>query len=86
MNPTECLRLLYLAAHQYYVEDGMEGETARALGVSRPTVSRLIAEARREHLVHIAVVNPLADLAAMAQAHRKRLGLAGAMCYPAAAT
>lgn len=82
MNSTERLRLMYLAAQQYYVEEKTQDEIARALGVSRPTVSRLIAEARREHLVHITVVNPLADLTALAQALKQRLGLASVVVAP----
>jgi DNA-binding transcriptional regulator LsrR (DeoR family) len=82
MTTHERLRQMYLAAQLYYVEDRTQDEIAHALGVSRPTVSRLIAEARRENLVQITVVNPYADLTALASAVKERLGLASVVVAP----
>jgi DNA-binding transcriptional regulator LsrR (DeoR family)/ADP-ribosylglycohydrolase len=73
---------LYLAAQLYYVENWNQDEIAQSLGVSRPTVSRLIAEARRENLVQITVINPSDDLTTLAAALKERLGLAGVMVAP----
>jgi DNA-binding transcriptional regulator LsrR (DeoR family) len=39
--------LIVTAAHLYYVEDRSQEEVAKQLGVSRSTVSCLLAEARR---------------------------------------
>jgi DNA-binding transcriptional regulator LsrR (DeoR family) len=52
------LDTLYQAARMYYLEDANQVKIAETLDVSRPTVSRLLAEARRIGLVRIEVVNP----------------------------
>lgn len=49
---------LYTAARLYYVEERGQAEIAERLGVSRSTVSRLLADARREGIVRIEVVPP----------------------------
>lgn len=50
--------LLVLAAELYYVEDVTQAQVAQRLGVSRPTVSRLLTEARRQGIVRIEIVPP----------------------------
>ncbi len=55
------LDTVYQAARMYYLEDATQAEIAARLGVSRPTVSRLVAEARRAGLVRIEVVDPFQD-------------------------
>jgi DNA-binding transcriptional regulator LsrR (DeoR family) len=59
--------LLYAAAKLYYTEDATQAEVAAQLGTSRATVSRLLAEAKRQGIVRIEVVPPAeaasADLA-----------------------
>ena len=50
--------LLYRAARLYYLEDATQAQVASALGTSRPTVSRLLAEARATGIVHIEVREP----------------------------
>jgi DNA-binding transcriptional regulator LsrR (DeoR family)/ADP-ribosylglycohydrolase len=82
MSPSGRLHQLYLAAQLYYVENWTQDEIAQSLGVSRPTVSRLIAEARRENLVQITVINPSDDLTTLAEALKERLGLAGVVVAP----
>jgi DNA-binding transcriptional regulator LsrR (DeoR family) len=47
--------LIVTAAHLYYVEDRSQEEVAKQLGVSRSTVSRLLAEARQTGIVRIEV-------------------------------
>jgi DNA-binding transcriptional regulator LsrR (DeoR family) len=47
--------LIVTAAHLYYVEERSQEEVAKQLGVSRSTVSRLLAEARRSGVVRIEV-------------------------------
>jgi DNA-binding transcriptional regulator LsrR (DeoR family) len=51
-------QLLYRAARLYYLEDATQAEVAEALGTSRPTVSRLLAEARAVGIVRIEVREP----------------------------
>ncbi|MBF4633001.1 MarR family transcriptional regulator [Agreia pratensis] len=70
------LDVVYQAARMYYLEDATQVEIAARLDVSRPTVSRLIAEARRLGLVHITVVDPFLDeTIGLADALRDALGL-----------
>ncbi|KQO62310.1 sugar-binding transcriptional regulator [Curtobacterium sp. Leaf261] len=70
------LRLVYQAARMYYLEDATQVEIAARLDVSRPTVSRLVAEARRAGLVRIEVADPFEDeTVAVAEQVREALGL-----------
>src|SRR5258708_999349 len=50
--------VLYAAAKMYYTEDATQAEVAAQLGTSRTTVSRLLAEAKRQGIVRIEVVPP----------------------------
>ena len=50
-------RLAYVA-RRYYLEDQKQSDIARELGVSRPMVSRLLAEARALGVVEITVHDP----------------------------
>ncbi|MDM7887851.1 sugar-binding domain-containing protein [Curtobacterium sp. RHCJP20] len=70
------LDTVYQAARMYYLEDATQVEIASRLGVSRPTVSRLVAEARRAGLVRIDVVDPFQDeTVALAERLQVVLGL-----------
>ena len=48
--------LMHAAATLYYVKDETQADVARSLGISRATVSRLLAEARRLGIVRIEVL------------------------------
>ena len=48
----------YVAAHLYYERKLTQEEISAELGVSRPTVSRLLGRAQQEGIVHIAVREP----------------------------
>lgn len=50
-------RLAYVA-RRYYLEDQKQSDIARELGVSRPMVSRLLAEARALGVVEITIHDP----------------------------
>ena len=50
-------RLAYVA-RRYYLEDQRQSDIARELGISRPMVSRLLAEARELGVVEITVHDP----------------------------
>ena len=54
-------QLLYAVGSLYYLEDRTQAEIADQLGTSRPTVSRLLAEARRLGVVRIEVIAPSGD-------------------------
>jgi DNA-binding transcriptional regulator LsrR (DeoR family) len=53
--------LMFSAALLYYEKDRSQEEIARELGVSRPTVSRLLDRARELGIVRIEVVPPTLD-------------------------
>lgn len=52
------LRQMHQAARMYYVEELGQASIAERMSVSRPTVSRLLAEARRVGIVRITVHEP----------------------------
>lgn len=82
---TFSLEAAYRAARMYYLEDATQAQIAARLSVSRPTVSRLIAEARRAGLVRIEVVPPRsADSTDLADRVADRLGLRGVRLAPRA--
>lgn len=53
--------LLVTAAVMYYEQDASQKEIAAHLGVSRPTVSRLLERAREQGIVRIEIVPPGVD-------------------------
>lgn len=62
------LRQVILAARLYYEQDRTQEEVAQELGLSRPTVSRLLRRAREEGIVQIQIFDPFirnSDLAEM---------------------
>lgn len=67
---------LYAAATMYYNEDLSQSDIAHKMGVSRPTVSRMLAQARETGIVHIDVTHPHADRTShLAQELQEALGL-----------
>ena len=66
------------AARLYYLEDATQAEIADKLGISRTTVSRVLAQARREGIVRIEIADPPEDQGAeLAERLRGALGLRG---------
>ena len=55
--------VMYSAASLYYLQDATQADIAEQLGTSRATVSRILAEARRQGLVRIDVTGDGTDLA-----------------------
>jgi len=82
MTSADHLRLLYLAARMYYLEDKTQNQVAEELGVSRPKVSRLLSQAREEGIVQITVVDPFTDMSLLAEALKRELGLECAIVAP----
>ena len=75
--------MLYRGAWLYYEEDRTQAEIGALLGISRATVSRLLAEARAKGVVRIEVRNPAAEeLEALGTALEERLGLARVLVTP----
>ena len=70
------MQLLHRAASAYYRDGRRQAEIATKLGVSRPTVSKLLAEARRIGMVRFEVLDvPTVDLAELARRLRDVLGI-----------
>ncbi|RCK70683.1 DNA-binding transcriptional regulator [Desertihabitans brevis] len=76
--------LVHRAARMYYLDEVNQAEIAAALQVSRPTVSRLLAEARRSGMVQITVHPPQQPEAGLAGRLATALGLRRAWVVPAA--
>ncbi|MFC7457506.1 sugar-binding transcriptional regulator [Brachybacterium sp. GCM10030267] len=70
------LQLLHRAASAYYVENLRQAEVAEKLGVSRPTVSKLLSEARRIGMVRFEVLDvPEEDVTELESRLRALLGV-----------
>lgn len=68
-------RLSIETARLYYLSDYSQQEIATKLGVSRPTVSRLLQYAKEKGYVRIDIVDPLEDLDALGEQLKKRYSL-----------
>ncbi|MCH4123873.1 MAG: sugar-binding transcriptional regulator [Levilactobacillus sp.] len=55
-------------AKMYYQADQSQSQIAQQLGISRPTVSRLLQFAREQGLVRIQIVDPVQDVQTLEQA------------------
>jgi DNA-binding transcriptional regulator LsrR (DeoR family) len=77
------LHLLHRAASAYYLDGLRQAEVADRIGVSRPSVSKLLAEARRIGMVRFDVLDvPTADLSELAASLRDLLGIASVRIAP----
>ncbi len=76
MDTQERLQLLATIADLYYVEKCGQAEIAERYGYSRPTISRLIAEAHEKGLVQIRILYPLQRMVDLEAALRSRFNLA----------
>jgi DNA-binding transcriptional regulator LsrR (DeoR family) len=76
-------QLLHRAASAYYLDDMRQADIATRLGVSRPTVSKLLAEARRIGMVRFEVLDPSeADVGALGARVRDALGIDAVLVAP----
>ena len=69
-------------ARLYYEKDHTQAEIARAVGVSRPVVSRLLAEARQRGIVRIEVRSPLDEDHHLLGELMRTFGLQGGLVVP----
>ncbi len=75
-------RLCIEAARLYYLSDYSQQDIAARLGVSRPTVSRLLQYAKEQGYVQISIADPLEDLDALGTQLARRFGLQAArVCH-----
>lgn len=68
-------RLSIEAARLYYLSDYSQQDIATRLGVSRPTISRLLQYAKDQGYVRIDIVDPLEDLDVLGDRLRKKYNL-----------
>lgn len=73
--------VLVKAARLYYLEDRSQGEVAKALGLSRSSVSRILAAAREQGVVEIRIHVPgaLTRVPALEEALRREFGIPSAL-------
>jgi DNA-binding transcriptional regulator LsrR (DeoR family) len=71
--------LIVKAADLYYLRDFTQEAIARRLGLSRPTVSRLLARARRSGVVRIEIASPDHAFTRLEAALEERFGLREAL-------
>jgi deoxyribonucleoside regulator len=79
-------RLLLQVAEMYYEADMNQGEIARELDISRPTVSRMLTRAREEGYVRIEIRNPFSRAGELAAALRSAFGLQDTVVVPTTVT
>lgn len=70
-------------AKLYYIEGLSQSEVAHALGVSRPTVSKLLTLARDSGYVRIEIDDPRTSSSILARRLEERFGLTSARVIPA---
>ncbi|MFL6555747.1 MAG: helix-turn-helix domain-containing protein, partial [Bacillus sp. (in: firmicutes)] len=63
------------AAKLYYLLDYNQNEIAKKLGVSRPTVSRLLQQAKSDGIVQINILDPTEDVENLARQLEKKFNL-----------
>jgi deoxyribonucleoside regulator len=62
-------------ANMYYILNYSQQEIAKKLNVSRPTVSRLLEQAKQEGIVHIRIIDPVEDHQKLAKLVQKKFQL-----------
>ncbi|NMM16726.1 MAG: sugar-binding protein [Cellulomonas sp.] len=73
--PRGHIQLLLQVARMYYEEDRGQQEIADTIGYSRPTVSRLLAEAKERRIVRFTVAHPLEQALELEERLRRTFGL-----------
>ncbi len=71
----EKLRTIIEASKMYYQLDYSQQEIAKKLGISRPTVSRYLQQAKEEGIVQIKINDPAEDCNILAIQLKERFGL-----------
>lgn len=82
MESIEKLKLMVQVAQMYYEYGQTQQEIAAKLGISRPTVSRLLTQSRDEGIVHITIHNPLGYCSQLEEIFRREFDLKEVMIAP----
>ena len=77
------LKQMALAAHLYYEEGQTQDEVCRTIGLSRPTVSRLLRRAKEEGIVQIRIRDPFVLDEQLAGEIVQAFGIQSALVAPA---
>ena len=80
------IRQMVTAARLYYENNRTQAEIAQDLGISRPTVSRLLQHAIEEGIVHIQISDPFANNEELAAGLCSATGLEKAIVVPGEST
>jgi deoxyribonucleoside regulator len=75
----EKLKKIIHASKLYYQMDYSQQEIAKKLGVSRPTVSRFLQQAKEEGIVQIKINDPTEDCELLAEQIKERFQLNNAL-------
>lgn len=73
------LKKIIEAAKLYYLMDYSQQEIANKIGVSRPTVSRLLQQAKEDGIVEIRIMDPSEDCKEFAKQLEEKFGLKKAL-------
>lgn len=76
------LRQMKRVAYLYYERDLTQQEIAAQLGLSRPKVSRLLRDAKKEGIVRIAIVDALETVTDLSTLVKREFGLTDAVVVP----
>lgn len=79
MNQREARQQMFRASRMYYVDNLTQNDIARELKASRPTISRLLQQARQEGIVEIRIIDPDATLVELEQRLARAFGLVDAV-------
>lgn len=71
------VQTLLQVSRMYYEEHRTQAEIARAIGYSRPTVSRLLARAQERGIVRVTIAHPLERILTIEESLREELRLTG---------
>jgi deoxyribonucleoside regulator len=78
----EKISRLVEVAKMYYQLDYSQQEIAEKLGVSRPTVSRMLVQAVEEGVVHIKIINPAEDVEQLSKKVKEKFQLKHCIVAP----
>ncbi|TCN24957.1 sugar-binding transcriptional regulator [Mesobacillus foraminis] len=82
MERDEKFQKIIEAAKLYYLLDYTQSEIAKTLGVSRPTVSRFLQQAKSEGIVQIKIMDPTAEAENLSRKLRETFRLKQARVVP----
>lgn len=80
------LRLLIKVSQMYYEQNLSQKDISKALGISRPQISRFLQKARDENIVSIKINNPFLDETILEKELTVRFGLSDALVLNTAGT